>query len=334
MASPTPSIESLPRANSIGSFGDQHDYISLSPLADSPLSHSGSSPPISDSVDKDSDHSDQHCQQCRELVLEPKLLSCFHTFCNTCLEKNKLVCPRCSSESIEGILNSLLFNSDTSDFSTAVYCTGCKHKKLDAVARCVDCANFLCSNCVMAHQFMHCFEGHRVVNLPEVKEESKNGLIPNGNISNSEKGMICPRHKSELLKYYCRTCSVPICKECNMDHPVGLHEYEHISEAAPKQIEAIQHAISEAKNKATDVRNILNNVERVSNRLQVQYQKAQNEINDTFLFYRSMLEERKQELLKELESVFSAKQISLEWPRRKAKKRSNKYIKLVSSSKD
>nr|NVI70105.1 brain tumor [Cucujiformia] len=42
-----------------------------------------------------------------------------------------------------------------------------------------------------------------------------------------------------------------------------------------------------------------------------QYHKAQNEINDTFLFYRSMLEERKQELLKELESVFSAKQISL-----------------------
>nr|NVI70106.1 brain tumor [Cucujiformia] len=34
-------------------------------------------------------------------------------------------------------------------------------------------------------------------------------------------------------------------------------------------------------------------------------------INETFQFYRSMLEERKQELLKELESVFSAKQIAL-----------------------
>ncbi|VEN57106.1 unnamed protein product [Callosobruchus maculatus] len=51
MASPTPSLESLPRANSIGSFGDQHEYLSLSPLADSPLSVSGSSPPVSDSVD-------------------------------------------------------------------------------------------------------------------------------------------------------------------------------------------------------------------------------------------------------------------------------------------
>nr|MBE5724416.1 brain tumor [Cucujiformia] len=43
-----------------------------------------------------------------------------------------------------------------------------------------------------------------------------------------------------------------------------------------------------------------------------QYHKAQNEINDTFMFYKSMLEERKQELLKELESVYSAKQIALE----------------------
>nr|NVI69970.1 brain tumor [Cucujiformia] len=43
-----------------------------------------------------------------------------------------------------------------------------------------------------------------------------------------------------------------------------------------------------------------------------QYHKAQTEINDTFMFYKSMLEERKQELLKEVESVYSAKQISLE----------------------
>ncbi|XP_060532505.1 brain tumor protein [Cylas formicarius] len=312
MASPAPSIESLPRANSIGSFGDQGDYLSLSPLEDSPLSVSGSSPPVSDSVDRDSDPSELHCQQCREAVSDPKLLACFHTFCNSCLEKNKLVCPRCNTESIEGILNSLLFSSDPVESfqsTTVVRCTGCKHKKLDAVARCVDCANFLCSNCLMAHQFMHCFEGHRVVSLSDIKEEPKNGF---NNMVNGEKNMICPRHKSELLKYYCRTCSVPICKEClNLEHPVGLHEYELVSEAAPKQIEAIQHAVSEAKLKATDVRNILKNVEHASSRLQVQYHKAQNEINETFQFYRSMLEERKQELLKELESVFSAKQISL-----------------------
>ncbi|XP_050304187.1 brain tumor protein [Anthonomus grandis grandis] len=316
MASPTPSLESLP-ANSIGSFGDPVDYLSLSPLEDSPLSVSGSSPPASDSVDRDSDPTEIHCQQCREPVTDPKLLSCFHTFCNHCLDRNKLVCPRCNTESIEGILNNLLFTDQIESFQPAApRCTGCKHKKLDAVARCVDCANLLCSNCLMAHQFMHCFEGHRVVSLTEIKDEPKNGCISNttnlSNGANTDKSMFCPRHKAELIKYYCRTCSVPICKEClNMDHPMGLHEHELISEAGSKQIEAIQHAISEAKLKATDIKNILKNIEHGNSRLQVQYHKAQNEINETFQFYRSMLEERKQELLKELESVFSAKQISL-----------------------
>lgn len=320
MASPTPSLESLPRANSIGSFGEHADYLSLSPLADSPLTVSGSSPPVSDSVDRDSDPSELHCLQCKELINDPKILPCVHTICSTCFEKNKFCCPRCQADSIEGIFNSLLFgtadtNSDT--FQPSVRCTGCKSKKLDAVARCVDCVNYLCSNCVMAHQFMHCFEGHRVLNLTDLKDDHKNGVITNGTVTNGtvtngEKAMVCPRHKSELLKYYCRTCSLPICKECcTLEHPAGIHEFEHISEAAPKHLEAITHAVQEAKAKATDIRNTLKNAEHTSSRLQVQYHKAQNEINDTFLFYRSMLDERKQELLKELESVFSAKQISL-----------------------
>ncbi|XP_076274106.1 tripartite motif-containing protein brain tumor isoform X2 [Rhynchophorus ferrugineus] len=314
MASPAPSLESLPRANSIGSFGDQGDYLSLSPLED--LSASGSSPPASDAADRDSDPSELHCEHCKEPVAQPKLLSCFHTFCDACLEKNKF-CPRCNSESIDGILTNLLFDSDPPlppPLPAAPRCTGCKHKRLDAVARCVDCVNFLCSNCLMAHQFMHCFEGHRVLSLADAKEEPRNGFSANNNppTANGERAMACPRHKSELLKFYCRTCSMPACKEClNAEHPAGLHECELAGDAAPKQIEAIQHAVVEAKAKATDIRNVLKNVEHANSRLQVQYHKAQTEIGETFQFYRSMLEERKQELLKELESVFSAKQLAL-----------------------
>ena len=35
----------------------------------------------------------------------------------------------------------------------ATFCTGCKSRESAlAVARCLTCANFLCSNCVMAHK--------------------------------------------------------------------------------------------------------------------------------------------------------------------------------------
>ncbi len=42
-----------------------------------------------------------------------------------------------------------------------IICTSCKAKE-KAVARCSDCANFLCPNCVTAHQYMRCFENHKV----------------------------------------------------------------------------------------------------------------------------------------------------------------------------
>lgn len=359
MASPTSSIDSLPRANSIGSFCEHADYLSLSPLADSPLTLSGSSP-----EERESEPLEIPCRNCGETSPDTKILNCLHSICPNCYEKSKYTCPHCQNETIEHILSTLSLYTDSTKEQTEkdnrTRCTGCKGKKQDAVAHCVDCPNYLCSNCVMAHQFMHVFENHRVINLNDMKDDIKSSVVSNNatanllsssnavtsssslvsnittnnslngsssimNMSNNfltasltnsmlngEKNVLCPRHKSEYLKYYCRTCSVPICKECiTLEHPTGLHEYEHINDAAPKQMEAIQHAVQEAKTKATDIRNVLKNVEHLTSRLQVQYHKAQNEINDTFQFYRSMLDERKSELLKELESMYNSKQLAL-----------------------
>ena len=62
--------------------------------------------------------------------------------------------------------------------NTLVNCTGCKSKDTNAVARCFDCANFLCPNCVTAHKFMHCFEGHRVQTLADAKDTDEGKCQP------------------------------------------------------------------------------------------------------------------------------------------------------------
>ncbi|KAI4495940.1 hypothetical protein M0802_008155 [Mischocyttarus mexicanus] len=284
MASPTPSLES--RANSLGSLA------SLSPLTVSGSSPpaSGSSPPASDSAICDVDS------------------------CDLCLDAPKPgeICPRCRLGSA----------------AAGVRCTGCKSTESDAVARCFDCANFLCPNCVMAHQFMHCFEGHRVLNLGDSKidtvnnsstgnantnmELSKSNLLMNGCINNEGKDFYCPRHKQEILKYYCRSCTTLICKECTVtEHLSPLHDFTHVSDVGQQQIEAVTRAVQDVRVKVSEIRAALKTAEHGAAKLQVQYHKAQNEINETFQFYKSMLEERKQELLKELESVFSTKQISI-----------------------
>lgn len=129
--SPTPSFESLPGGNSIGSFGEPADYLS-----DSPLTLSGSSPPVSDSA----------------------------------------ICDDFSS----GLVSSLdSQTSQSSNSSNGPRCTGCKSKQSDAVANCIECANYLCANCVTAHQYMHCFEGHSVFRINDTNGQPALSKIMN-----------------------------------------------------------------------------------------------------------------------------------------------------------
>lgn len=256
------------------------------------------------------------CGLCNETFTIPKVLKCFHTFCQPCLEKTqdvaeKVVCPDCRQETVLPLsgLGGLLPDYAVSNIleanamcTTSLNCTGCKSKDTNAVARCFDCANFLCSNCVMAHQFMHCFEGHRVLTLGELQDNK--GDLP------IDKPLSCIQHKGEPMEIYCRTCNSPVCKNCtNFEHKG--HDCELISESGPKQMDMLRHLVDEAKVKANNLRGSAKGMEHSSNRVQILYHKAQNEVNDTFNFYHSMLEERKGECMKELDSMYNTKQTSL-----------------------
>ena len=111
------------------------------------------------------------------------MLPCFHTFCQPCLERcqehpEKITCPTCHTDcqlgvggvagllpdyGVCGVQVTTLAKIFCTQFATrpsqcqdtgleGAYCTGCKSRESSAVARCFDCSNFLCANCVMAHQ--------------------------------------------------------------------------------------------------------------------------------------------------------------------------------------
>ena len=260
-------VSSLPQNN--GPNSSPHNEPNHHSVAHRQSLTSSSPPLIASTLSK--------CPLCSEAYVQPKVMACcFATFCQTCLEKildspDRIKCPGCGHESLlpsNGVagksLSSLLFVVSVtfvvlnvkmcvncraigllSDYATvnmleqiavldasissnaSISCTGCKSKELAAVARCFDCANFLCPNCVMAHQFMHCFEGHRVMTLGEPQQKD---------IPNHQRPVVCCKH-SEEMKYYCRSCDVPLCKECCVfDHPKGLHDHEYLADAAPKQV--------------------------------------------------------------------------------------------------
>lgn len=163
---------------------------------------------------------EQGCTLCRSKLCSPRVLSCLHVFCEVCLDKllideagdSKVVsvinCPICKQETsvsskgaasltCDYVLTNILDMSAIENM--AVLCTSCKAKE-SAVARCSDCANFLCPNCNTAHQFMRCFESHKVVAFEDLKQSKE--AIP------IHKPIFCEFHSAENMKFYCHTCQV------------------------------------------------------------------------------------------------------------------------------
>ncbi|KAK8781695.1 hypothetical protein V5799_016966 [Amblyomma americanum] len=171
-----------------------------------------------------SEERDPVCAICNAGYKQPRILACLHIYCESCLEsslekqaaankaigKSQLECPDCGYRTKmvgRGVVDScplehMMVNElDRAALETlSMVCTSCKAKET-AVARCTDCASFLCNNCVTAHRYMRCFESHVVVTFDEL------GGAPDPNqIGEVHRPLACPTHASELLKHYCLTC--------------------------------------------------------------------------------------------------------------------------------
>ncbi len=119
-----------------------------------------------------------NCPGCQETYKQNRaqVLQCFHSLCETCIEKcsdndnGNLSCPLCGLTTMltEILPDYTLQNAPSHEYMLSLgenctqYCTACKSTESMAVAKCFQCSSFLCHQCVCAHQIMNCFEGHRV----------------------------------------------------------------------------------------------------------------------------------------------------------------------------
>lgn len=221
----------------------------ISPAA-SPEQSREVSPMPNISLDGDEEHT---CRICEEKLKQPKILNCLHVFCQTCLEnenedaKDVLSCSICKQDTKippggiaalqpEYVISDLLEIAAIED--KQILCNSCKAKE-KAVARCRDCisGNYLCANCVTAHQFMRCFDNHEVMKMLNEVALNMFGcstlLINNfdnlhfhqvvlfedmkeGGRNLAHKVIFCTYHATEHVKFYCNTCRVSI--DCHFHH--------------------------------------------------------------------------------------------------------------------
>ncbi|XP_072757506.1 B-box type zinc finger protein ncl-1 [Anoplolepis gracilipes] len=268
---------------------------------------------------------DQGCVLCMSKLCSPRVLSCLHVFCETCLDKllmdeagdSKAVgsivsCPVCHQETsvsskgaasltCDYVLTNILDMSAIENM--AVLCTSCKAKE-SAVARCSDCANFLCPNCNTAHQFMRCFEHHKVVAFEDLKQS--NEAIP------IHKPIFCECHPAENMKFYCHTCQEPICNECLLvEHKAPEHQYERLTDAEPRQKEELVNLMTDSKAKIVECDQVSVQLENALSELQVQHDQAKDLIMETFQSYKAILEKCKDNALTELEKLHSDRELEI-----------------------
>ncbi|KAK3585818.1 hypothetical protein CHS0354_038337 [Potamilus streckersoni] len=177
------------------------------------------------------------CPLCLESFRLPKVLDCFHTFCEGCLStfpfdkknlkgKDIFECPVCvtpilaptEDETQERWASNLptnyrvlsFLNEKGSESVDTVLCQPCQEggKTQTSVAFCVDCAEYLCRSCRQNHKLFKISKHHVIT------DES---VTANQNYeSDSEYPAVCHIHKKPLV-YYCNDHKVVCCVQCIPD---------------------------------------------------------------------------------------------------------------------
>lgn len=106
------------------------------------------------------------------------------------------------------LTNALDHLSVKSSKEYTLHCTNCEDEAA-ATSRCLECAEFLCSNCVLAHRRIRVTKDHRILSLDKLQADKQTLHRPS----------FCKQHVDEMFMFYCVPCDRLICRECTiLDH--------------------------------------------------------------------------------------------------------------------
>jgi uncharacterized protein YbaR (Trm112 family) len=288
--------------------------------------NNGDDAPLEDNNDNQNEI--LRCRHCGQQYRQPRILQCLHVFCTDCLEKiavtpgpesagirddssgmTVLACPVCQQETrtwaveklpIDLIMMNLMDVADIRE--RRMICTSCKAQE-KAVARCSDCASFLCPSCVTAHKFMRCFENHKVHNFDDLLKCEHIDI---------HKPFFCSLHQNESVKYFCNSCQVPVCSECMLsNHKAPGHQCERIAEIEGQQLDELRSVVAETRAKISSCDAATADLESMLSDLQQQRDFARDLITETCHSYKAILDKCQENLLGELEEIHKSNELAI-----------------------
>ncbi|XP_076767124.1 E3 ubiquitin-protein ligase TRIM33 isoform X2 [Xylocopa sonorina] len=205
---------------------------------------------------------------------DPKLLECLHAACSTCvssklndhntsvdvdvlLESNVIACQICNVTTqaenlIENRFLSKFIEEDNSpgtddeskETEEEKKCTCCQDNAT-ATSWCVECEEFICQNCVMAHQRLKITKDHTIKPKDEVANDKDNVKKNNKKIPGY---LFCTIHSHEQLSLFCQTCDKLTCRDCQLSEHRD-HKYKFIHEIAAETRASVSTLLKEVSYK-------------------------------------------------------------------------------------
>ena len=255
------------------------------------------------------------CGICLDSYKQPKLLKCFHVYCEQCLQRlvregAGLPCPQCRKITPlpEGGVSNLpgafyihyLFEIEDAlkkvSSSDKAMCNKC-NKEGEAVRFCCTCG-FVCQSCVETHQDLDDLKDHQVIDPSTI-------LVPS-----LKKALFCANHPTKKAELYCETCDELICENCIVCIHCD-HQYDLVPESFSKQDKVIVDSLKPVKEQISMLDGAVKLVDGQCAAVIEQKTAVVAEIHTVMAHLQQVLEARETELVGQAEQTAQQKLKSL-----------------------
>lgn len=219
------------------------------------------------------------CPLCCEIYDDqnflPRLLSCGHIFCSSCLENllknNSISCPECRTTAsvpvgVVGLTKNyalLRIGKTTPQQTEGVYnCEACDTKH-PATSWCLDCDDDMCSLAARFHSRNKASFGHKVVSLEELAVS-----------------VFCSKHNAQF-RLFDEECNHMVCRSCvNLTHK--NHSLLSLAEGGSKCKQEMEALAAQASAQAKEIKAAETRVMNASLDMEKAYEEQRAKIQSKF----------------------------------------------------
>ena len=300
---------------------------------------------ITDKIEWETLEEEFTCGYCGDLFVEPKTLSCSHTFCAKCIDDNflqvrpmiypmiylpggrisskKFICFMCKASFSEKVVAKVPTNVSMESLISIVkkrraYVKAINEKDEDAsdlIVTCTQCeedarATRWCLTCENAEICEECYKCHcrlKIFKSHRVIELEKFIESPSFVLNCRP---YCRMHKTQPLERHCKTCHVFMCQHClDLQFCNGQlctpHDYEAIDDAYEAKAQKIKEANLNLQATKQKVVEKLRHMKHVDQELNQKINEEVLWVQERFQEIRNLVNKHEKDLLLNLETILT-----------------------------